>query len=72
MSDIFKIFQIVLAILLIVVILLQQRGSGLGMAFGGESNVYRSKRGMEKIIFYATIVIAVLFCLTCALTVFLG
>lgn len=72
MSNVFKIFQIVLAILLIVTVLLQQRGSGLGMAFGGESNVYRSKRGMEKIIFYATIVIAVLFCLTCALTVFLA
>lgn len=72
MANVFKIFQIVLAILLIVTILLQQRGSGLGMAFGGESNVYRSKRGMEKIIFYATIVIAVLFCLTCALTVFLA
>lgn len=72
MANIFKIFQIVLAILLIVFILLQQRGSGLGMAFGGESNVFRSKRGIEKIIFYTTIIIAVLFCLTCALTVFLG
>jgi len=72
MSNIFKIFQIILAVLLVITILLQQRGSGLGMAFGGESNVYRSKRGIEKIIFYSTIVIAILFCLTCALTVFLS
>lgn len=72
MINIFKIFQIVLAVLLIVCILLQQRGSGLGMAFGGESNVYRSRRGFEKILFYATIVIAILFCLTAVLVVFLG
>lgn len=72
MSNVFKIFQIVLAVLLIISILLQQRGSGLGMAFGGESNVYRSRRGIEKLLFYVTIVIAVLFCLTALATVFLG
>ena len=70
MSNILKIFQIILAVLLIGSILLQQRGSGLGMAFGGEGNVYRSRRGIEKILFYATIVIAVLFCLTAVLSVF--
>lgn len=72
MTEIFKIIQIVLAILLMAAILLQQRGSGLGMAFGGQGNVYRSRRGVEKILFTATIVIAVLFCLTALATVFLG
>ena len=72
MSNIFKIFQIILAVLLVGSILLQQRGSGLGMAFGGEGNVYRSRRGLEKILFGATIVIAVLFCLVAVLTVFVG
>jgi preprotein translocase subunit SecG len=72
MSNIFNIFQIILAVLLIICILLQQRGSGLGMAFGGEGNVYRSRRGIEKLLFYATIVIAVLFCLTAVLSVFLS
>jgi preprotein translocase subunit SecG len=72
MDHILKIFQIILAILLVMVILLQQRGSGLGTAFGGDGNVYRSRRGIEKLLFYATIVIAVLFCLTAILTVFLG
>lgn len=72
MSNVFKIIQIVLAILLMAAILLQQRGSGLGMAFGGQGNVYRSRRGVEKILFTATIVIAVLFCLTALATVFLG
>lgn len=72
MSNILKIFQIILAILLVGSILLQQRGSGLGMAFGGEGNVYRSRRGIEKLLFSATMVIAVLFCLVAVLTVFLG
>lgn len=53
--------QIVLAALLIIAILLQQRGSGLSGTFGGESNVYSTRRGIEKTIFTSTIVIAVLF-----------
>ncbi len=52
---------IIVAILLIISILLQQRGSGLGAAFGGEGNVYMVKRGAEKIIFIASIILAVLF-----------
>ena len=47
--------------LLIAAILLQQRGTGLSATFGGEGNVYRTKRGLEKVIFVATIVLAVLF-----------
>lgn len=72
MSYTLKIFQIILAVLVVVLILLQQRGSGLGSAFGGEGNVYRSRRGIEKLLFNATIVVAILFCLTAVLTVFLG
>ncbi|MFA5927441.1 MAG: preprotein translocase subunit SecG [Patescibacteria group bacterium] len=67
-----KIFQIVLAVLLTGAILLQQRGSGLGVTFGGEGNAYRSRRGFEKILFIATIVIAVLFCASAIATVFLS
>ncbi len=53
--------QVLLSILLIVSVLLQQRGSGLGGAFGGGSNIYRSKRGIEKVLFRLTIVLAILF-----------
>ncbi len=53
--------QIVLAALLIIAILLQQRGAGLSGAFGGEGSVYSTRRGAEKIIFIATIIIAILF-----------
>lgn len=55
------IVQIVISILLVGAILLQQRGTGLSATFGGEGNVYRTKRGLEKVIFIATIVLAVLF-----------
>jgi preprotein translocase subunit SecG len=65
------IIQIVLSILLVVAVLLQQRGSGLGSAFGGEGNVFRTKRGVEKILFYATIGIAVLFFVNAIVTVFI-
>jgi len=61
MAKYLPIAQIILAIILITSILLQQQGTGLGGAFGAESNVYRSKRGIEKFLFYFTIVIACLF-----------
>lgn len=51
---------IVLSVLLTAAILLQQRGSGLGAAFGGEGNVFRTKRGLEKGLFYATIALSCL------------
>lgn len=53
--------QIIVSILLIITVLLQARGSGVGDAFGGSSAVYRTRRGIEKSLFRATIVLAVLF-----------
>ena len=61
MNKIFDYLQIIFAILLTASILLQHRGTSLGGAFGGEGNVYRSRRGAEKFLFYATIVLAVVF-----------
>jgi preprotein translocase subunit SecG len=61
MKQIFNIIEIVLSAVLIAAILLQNRGSGLGGVFGGEGNVYRTKRGFEKILFTTTIVVSVLF-----------
>lgn len=63
MNAILNIVQIAISVLLIILILIQQRGAGLGSAFGGggEGGIYYKKRGMEKIIFTATIVLAVLF-----------
>ena len=58
--------QIVLSILLVAAILLQQSGSGIGGAFGGDnfSAGFHTRRGSEKVLFNATIVLAVLFALT--------
>lgn len=55
--------QIVLAVLLIIVVLLQQTGASLGGAFGGDnfSASYHTRRGAEKFLFFATIIIGVLF-----------
>ncbi len=57
----FKIGQLVVSILLMVSILLQNRGTGLGSAFGGSGGVYLTKRGLEKKLYIATIVLAIIF-----------
>lgn len=61
MDKTLNIVQIVIAVLLTGSILLQHRGTSLGGAFGGEGNVYRSRRGAEKFLFYATIVLGLVF-----------
>ena len=55
------IIQVILAVLLTASILIQQRGAGLSGAFGGEGGVYSTRRGAEKFVFAATIVLAALF-----------
>ena len=58
-----QVIQIILAVASIVFILLQARGAGLGSAFGGSSagSVFKTRRGVEKLIFNITIVFVVLF-----------
>jgi len=54
--------QIVVSILLIIFILLQQRGTALGSAFGGgEGGAYSTRRGLQKKIYWASIVCGILF-----------
>jgi preprotein translocase subunit SecG len=55
--------QIVVSIALIVAILLQARGTGLSGTFGGDSAVYRSRRGIERRLWQFTIVLLILFVL---------
>jgi len=61
---ILDITQIIISILLMLIILIQNRGTGLGTAFGGEGNIYRTKRGAEKILHLATIALAIIFMVT--------
>ena len=58
--------EIVLSLLLVIGIVLQRRGAGLGGAFGGDNfaSTFYKRRGAEKFLFNATIVIALLFVLT--------
>jgi protein translocase SecG subunit len=66
--------EVVLAILLIVGIVLQQRGATLGGAFGGDNfaSTFYKRRGAEKFMFQATIVIAVLLVLAAIVNFFLA
>ena len=61
MQSFLLVIQIVLSILLIGTILLQATGTGLGSAWGGGGETYRSKRGVERILLYSTIALVVLF-----------
>ena len=72
MRNYLNIAQIAIAILLVAAILMQARGSGLGAAFGGEGNVYRTKRGVEKSLHTTTIVLAVLFFCLSLVAIFLS
>jgi preprotein translocase subunit SecG len=64
MSDVLTIIQIIVSTLLLIVILLQAKGTGLGRAWGGGGEFYRSKRGAEKILLVTTVVLAFLFLLS--------
>lgn len=61
MYNAFLILEIVLGIILVVLIVLQSKGTGLGSTFGGDMGFYGTKRGAEKMLFILTIVIAGLF-----------
>ncbi len=56
-----NIFLIIISALLTVSILLQQRGEGLSSTFGGDGQAYHTKRGLEKNIFIASIILSMLF-----------
>ena len=61
MEAVISIIQIIIGVLLILVIIIQQKGSGLGSAFGSDIGFYRTKRGAEKLLFYTTIILSCAF-----------
>jgi preprotein translocase subunit SecG len=65
-----RVIQIILATAVILFILLQVRGAGLGSAFGGSSagSVFKTRRGVERLIFNLTITFIVLFALVSVLS----
>ncbi len=67
MHNFFNVLTLVSAVLMIIFILAQARGSSLGEAFGGDSTFYRSRRGVELVIYQLTIFFAVIFVLSIVL-----
>jgi preprotein translocase subunit SecG len=65
MATLFYIVQIVLAITLITVILLQVKSASLGSAFGGsDASIYTSRRGIDRVLFQFTIALSIVFLIT--------
>ena len=67
-----NIAQIVVAIALILTVLLQVRGGGLGGIFGQPDSVYRTKRGVEKTLFQLTIALVVIFIILSLISVWIS
>ena len=63
MSTYLQIAQILVAAVLILAVLLQVKGGGLGGVFGSDGSVYRTRRGIEKTLFQLTIILSILFVL---------
>ncbi len=71
MDTVVDIIMILLSVVLMVVVLLQTKGSSFSGAFGGDSgSIYRTRRGFEKTLFEATIVLAVIWTLFAVLVSF--
>lgn len=69
MNSVILVIHLTVAIILIVLILLQTNKGGLGSSFGG-NEFYRTKRGAERIVFFLTIILALLFLITSISTLF--
>ncbi|MEY4236711.1 MAG: hypothetical protein RL578_17 [Chloroflexota bacterium] len=63
MNPILAVGQIIVSVFLIIAVLMQARGVGLSSAFGGDSSVYRSRRGIERQLMRFTVLLVVLFVL---------
>ncbi len=72
MQTYLSVAQIVLSIALILAVLFQVRGGGLGGIFGQAATVFRTKRGVEKTLFQLTIILVVLFVTVSIITLRVG
>ncbi len=61
MRQIMQFINILVMVLLIITIALQNKSSGLSNVFGGAGNIVSTRRGFEKWLFYATIILGILF-----------
>ncbi len=71
MELILTIIQVVVGVLLVAAVLLQQKGSGLGAAFGGSNAVYTTRRGADLVLFKVSIALSILFFVVALLSIVL-
>lgn len=71
MTTFVLIAQIIISILLVVLVVLQTQSSGAGSIFGSDTSVYRTRRGLEKTLYQATIAVSVIFILISLVAVLL-
>lgn len=71
MEKIIRIIELIVAILLVVSILMQNRGAGLSSTFGGDMGGYYNKRGFEKFLVYLTVILSSLFIILSIISLFL-
>ena len=64
-----QIIQIIIALTIIILALLQTKGAGLGGIFGGEGGMHRTRRGVEKTLYQTTIALSVIFFVVSLLSV---
>ena len=72
MIKVINILEIIVSVLLIISILLQNRGAGLGGSFGGSFGGYHTKRGFEKFLVSSSVILAVLFIILALLNLILA
>ena len=70
MKSFLLIFNIVLSVLIIIFILVQGKGAGLGSAWGGGGEMFQTRRGMEKIILWLTTVFIIIFLVVSLINLF--
>ena len=61
MQNILLTAQLIISVSLVISILMQKRGAGLGGAFGGSGGSYYQRRGAEKMLYYSSIILSLLF-----------
>jgi preprotein translocase subunit SecG len=58
-NSVMNVLQIVVSIVLVLVVLIQAKGSGFGTALGSTSSVFRTRRGIERTLFQSTIILGI-------------
>ena len=64
------VLNIIIAIVIVTLIMIQGKGAGLGSAWGGSGEVYQTRRGIEKLTFRITVILIVVFFIISVLNLF--